>query len=56
MTNRIPWPVDMRGWEKVGHYADCEIWAKGNQRRLIKVDGPVVCSYEVKEEKDNDAH
>ena len=50
-TTRIPWPVDMRGWEQVGNYADCEIWAKGTLRRLIKKDGPVVFSYELKEER-----
>lgn len=58
---RIPWPVDMRGWRKVGVIepeADTnwskglEVWAKGNQRRLIEPDGPIVFSYEVKEAKD----
>ena len=47
MPDRIAWPVDMRGWEQVGNYADCEIWAKGNQRRLIKVGGEIVWSYQV---------
>lgn len=58
MDSRIPWPVDMRGWEKVGVFgvtevggkgwrAGLEIWAKGNQRRLIEPGGPIVWSYQM---------
>ncbi len=58
----IPWPVDMRGWEKVGLLDEpgwrkgLEVWAKGAQRRLIEPNGPVVLEYDkwtvmVQEEK-----
>ncbi len=61
----IPWPVDMRGWEKVGEIEaeedtnwrkGLEVWAKGAQRRLIEPNGPVVLEYDkwtvmVQEEK-----
>lgn len=49
--SRIPWPVDMRGWEKVGYYVGLELWAKDDRRRLIDAETrevtreyPVGCS------------
>jgi len=26
-------------WEKVGTFGDCEIWAKGNMRKLVDPTG-----------------
>lgn len=50
MNNRIPWPVDMTGWEKVGNFGfGWTIWAKGNHRRLVKPTGEIYQEYEAEE-------
>ena len=48
--------MDMRGWRNIGlcndlNWVACWVWAKSNQRRLIRVGGPVVLEYEVQEAK-----
>ncbi len=39
-------------WKKVGSFAHCEIWAKGNKRTLVNPKTNVV-EFEYKEENPN---
>ncbi|MGC9308403.1 MAG: hypothetical protein ACP5FL_06455 [Thermoplasmatota archaeon] len=36
-------------WKKIGSFADCDIVARGNLRRLVDQDGRIVIEFEVKD-------
>ena len=36
-------------WKKIGSFADCDIVARGNLRRLVDQDGTIVIEFEVKD-------